>query len=211
MSLVAGVTNLATGLTQVDHNYGWGLVIIGVIAILAGGMIFLLPSAQNDDGRRITKALAEGRGSIAQAAGRDIINVQQTQVSTSATATDIDSILAELRSRFTIPTVIDGRLCKGISHAWLFHKVAPSLPRGIDSRYVSSLSTQLKLDATVDWLNLFSQWNIDGLVDNVPVPGPSSAQSIHDLRSDQWRLAERGKLVAKALQDSPPAEPEFYP
>ena len=211
MSLVAGVTNLATGLTEVDHNYGWGLVIIGVIAILVGGMIFLLPSGQNDDGRRITKAGAEGGGSIAQAAGRDIINVQQTQVSTSATATDIDSILAELRSRFTIPTVIDGRLCKGISHAWLFHKVAPSLPRGIDSRYVSSLSTQLKLDATVDWLNLFSQWNIDGLVDNVPVPGPSSAQSIHDLRSDQWRLAERGKLVAKALQDSPPAEPEFYP
>ena len=175
-------------------------------------ILFLLPSGQNDDdGRRVTEARTEGGGSIAQAAGRDIINVQQTQVSTSATATDIDSILAELRSRFTIPTVIDGRLCKGISHAWLFHKVAPSLPRGIDSRYVSSLSTQLKLDATVNWLNLFSQWNIDGLVDNVPVPGPSSAQSIHDLRSDQWRLAERGKLVAKALQDSPPAEPEFYP
>ena len=36
MSLLAGVTNLATDVTQMDHNYGWGLVIIGVIAILAG-------------------------------------------------------------------------------------------------------------------------------------------------------------------------------
>ena len=60
-SLVAGVTNLATDVTQVDHNYGWVLITIGVIAILAGGMIFLLPSVQNDDdGRRTTKARAEG-------------------------------------------------------------------------------------------------------------------------------------------------------
>ena len=92
MSLLAGVTNLATDVTQVDHNYGWVLVIIGVIAIPAGVILLLLPSGQNDDdGKRITEARTEGGGSIAQAAGRDIINVQQTQVPTSATATDIQT------------------------------------------------------------------------------------------------------------------------
>ena len=80
MSLLAGVTNLATDVTQMDHNYGWGLVIIGVIAILAGVILFLLPSGQNDDdGRRVTEARTEGGGSIAQAAGRDIINVSIPQ------------------------------------------------------------------------------------------------------------------------------------
>ncbi len=65
MSLVAGVTNLATDVTQVDHDYGYGLVALGAVAFITGAIWYFVHSSHSDGDlktlARAERASVDGR------------------------------------------------------------------------------------------------------------------------------------------------------
>lgn len=84
MSLVAGVTNLATVVTQVDHDYGYGLVALGAVALITGAIWYFVHSSHSD-GDLKTLARAE-RASVSVVGDKNItINMPQLGGTTDVT------------------------------------------------------------------------------------------------------------------------------
>lgn len=61
ITLLAGVGILATDGKEANHDYGWALAAIGAVAIVVGGIVYLILSKDDDDDERtITKASGHG-------------------------------------------------------------------------------------------------------------------------------------------------------
>lgn len=78
-ALLLGIVNLGTNVTQVDHDYGWGLIAFGVIAMFAGLILYFLLSELDDRGSKM--AARADHGSVAIAGNRNtVLNIPNLDI-----------------------------------------------------------------------------------------------------------------------------------
>ncbi len=199
-----------------DTKRGWtnwrfvvaDMVILPLLAVVVSVPVALVGALLSLSGMWI------GATALAPIRQRNEARLAREAAAAKSDAPDLQEhveMVKELEVRFTGPVICDGRLCRGISQAWLFNRATSSLAIDVDSRYISALSRNPDLDDTVNWIDLFGQWNIDGLVGRSRNPGPSMASTFAELGSDSWNLTPKGGMVAKMLQRKRPADPQFFP
>ena len=187
------------------------LMAVGLVGLLSCLVADIVVPRRERGARRKRRREVAARDAATQADTKAWWDKQKEETREIQVTVHAPDHVRELAERVTPNAVIvNGRLAKPLTQAWLFDKAAALASTGLDSNKLQKLSEKNGIDETVKWAALLGDWNIDGLV--APTPGQSTYDSrLDEVRVDVWWLTDMGKQVAKLFRDDPPVGPEFFP